>query len=37
LADLQIAATATAHGLDLYTRNPADFAGLDEVLTVVEV
>jgi hypothetical protein len=37
LADLLIAATATAHGLDLYTRNPADFAGLDEVLTVVEV
>lgn len=27
LADLLIAATALAHGLSLYTRNPADFAG----------
>lgn len=37
LADLLIAATAAAHGLDLYTRNWADLAGLDHVLTVVKV
>lgn len=35
--DLLIAATAHAHNARLYTRNPADFAGLDEHLTVVEV
>jgi predicted nucleic acid-binding protein len=35
--DLLIAATAHAHDARLYTRNPADFAGLDEHLTVVEV
>lgn len=33
--DLLIAATAHAHGARLYTRNPADFAGLDELLEVV--
>lgn len=37
LADLLIAATAAAHGLDLYTRNPADLVGLDHILTVVRV
>jgi predicted nucleic acid-binding protein len=37
LADLLIAATAAAHGLALYTRNPADFIGLDGVVTVVTV
>lgn len=37
LADLLIAATAVAHGLDLYTRNPADFEGLDDVVNVVGV
>lgn len=37
LADLLIAATAAANGLPLYTRNPADFAGLDQIVTVVTV
>lgn len=35
LADLLIAATAHAHGLDLYTRNGADFAGLEDLVRVV--
>lgn len=35
LADLLIAATAAANGLPLYTRNPDDFAGLEEVVSVV--
>ncbi|EUA50479.1 hypothetical protein I552_1415 [Mycobacterium xenopi 3993] len=34
-ADLLIAATAHANGLDLYTRNPDDFAGLDPLVHVV--
>jgi predicted nucleic acid-binding protein len=37
LADLLIAATAAAHNLDLYTRNPADFAGLETIVTIVTV
>jgi predicted nucleic acid-binding protein len=37
LADLLIAATAVAHGLDLYTRNPADLAGLADIMRIVEV
>ncbi|BDD82122.1 hypothetical protein TPB0596_18850 [Tsukamurella pulmonis] len=37
LADLLIAATAHAHGLDVYTRNPDDFAGLDDLVRVVAV
>ena len=37
LADLLIAATAAAHGLPLYTRNPGDFTGLDEIIQVVAV
>lgn len=34
-ADLLIAATAHANGLDLYTRNAEDFVGLDELVRVV--
>lgn len=37
VADLLIAATAAANGLDLYTRNPGDFVGLDQIVTVVSV
>lgn len=36
-ADLQIAATAAAHGLPLYTTNPTDYTGLDGLLEVVAV
>ena len=37
VADLQIAATAAAAGLPLYTTNPDDYVGLDEWLMVVPV
>ena len=37
LADLLIASTAAANGLPLYTRNLADFVGLEEIVTVVPV
>jgi predicted nucleic acid-binding protein len=37
VADLLIASTALAHGLDLYTRNPSDFTGLEHMLHVVGV
>jgi predicted nucleic acid-binding protein len=37
LADLLIASTAVAEGLPLYTRNPKDFVGLDELVMVREV
>lgn len=33
--DLLIAATAHAHGARLYTRNPSDFAGIEELIDVV--
>jgi predicted nucleic acid-binding protein len=35
--DLLIAATAHAHSARLYTRNPADFAGLEDLVEVVPV
>lgn len=37
VADLLIAAVAHAGGLPLYTRNPDDFAGLEDLITVVAV
>jgi len=36
-ADLLIAATAHTHHLDLYTRNTADFDGLEELVRVIGV
>lgn len=35
--DLLIAASALANGLPLYTRNPADFAGLEHLIHIVSV
>jgi predicted nucleic acid-binding protein len=35
--DLMIAAIASSRGLPLYTRNSEDFAGLGEMLEIVEV
>ncbi|HUY52363.1 MAG TPA: type II toxin-antitoxin system VapC family toxin [Streptosporangiaceae bacterium] len=35
--DLMIASVAIAEGIPLFTTNPADFAGLDHLLTVVPV
>ncbi|WP_406311535.1 hypothetical protein OHA77_22605 [Streptosporangium sp. NBC_01639] len=35
--DLMIAAVASTRGLPLYTRNDADFTGLDSVVTIVPV
>jgi predicted nucleic acid-binding protein len=37
VADLMIASIAVSEGLALYTTNPADFAGLDGLLSVVAV
>lgn len=35
--DLLIAATASAHGAQLYTRNPSDLLGLEGVLEIVSL
>ncbi len=37
VADLLIASVAVAEGLPLATRNPDDFAGLEELITVLPV
>jgi predicted nucleic acid-binding protein len=37
MADLMIAAVAVANELPLYTTNPADFAGLETLVTIVPV
>lgn len=37
LADLLIASTAVASGLPLYTRNPSDFKGLDQLIKLVSI
>lgn len=37
IADLLIAATAHASGLDLYTRNRDDFAGLEDLVHVIAI
>ncbi|MER7167448.1 hypothetical protein ABT336_15440 [Micromonospora sp. NPDC000207] len=37
IADLMIAAVAHVHRLPLYTTNPADFTGLEDLVTIVEV
>lgn len=37
IADLLIAAIAHANQLDLYTRNPADFTGLTDLLRIVAI
>jgi predicted nucleic acid-binding protein len=36
-ADLLIASTAAANGLPLYTRRPADFAGIEQIVPIVAV
>lgn len=35
--DLMIAATALAHDLSLYTRNPKDLRGLEDLIGIVDV
>jgi predicted nucleic acid-binding protein len=37
MAELLIAAIAHANGLELYTRNPGDFVGLEELIHVITV
>jgi predicted nucleic acid-binding protein len=37
VTDLLIAATAYAHGARLYTRNAVEFAGLEDLVDIVEV
>lgn len=36
-ADLLIASIAAANGLSLYTRNPSDFIGLEDIVTIVAI
>ena len=36
-ADLLIAATAHANGLDLYTRNGDDFLGIEDLVHVINI
>ena len=36
-ADLLIAATAHANGLDLYTRNGRDFVGIEDLVRVIDI
>jgi len=36
-ADLLIAATAHANGLDLYTRNGRDFSGVEGLVRVLDI
>jgi toxin FitB len=35
--DLLIAATAHAHDASVYTRNPDDLAGLEDLITIIAV
>ncbi len=37
LADLMIAATAAAHGLPVFTRDPSDLQGLEEIVQIISV
>ena len=37
VADLMIAAVAAANQLPLFTTNPADYSGLDDIVTVIPV
>jgi hypothetical protein len=37
VADLLIAAIAHANGLALYTRNPDDFSGLSDLVSVIGI
>ena len=37
MVDLLLAATACAHGVPLYTRNPEDFRGLEDLVEVVTI
>ncbi|MGH3864098.1 type II toxin-antitoxin system VapC family toxin [Actinokineospora sp.] len=37
MIDLMIGATAIAEGIPLFTTNPADFTGLEDLLTIVPV
>ncbi len=37
VVDLMIAATALAHGLPLYTLNPKDLVGLEDLIEIVDI